>query len=160
MPEGKDVSSLSMDTALPLGNSEDTFIRRALHVKIGNKTTEPIPVFVADEEPGVPFFDEGFDVTDPGNDVTLITTTVPALTTRNLFRIIVTCRIEGVMTILDGATQIGSGRTGAAKPDSVIEWNPRRPVSTGNTITVKFKARTGSAVSDVEAYLMASDITA
>jgi len=35
-----------MDRSLPLGNSTDTFGRRALHVKIGNSTGEPLPVSV------------------------------------------------------------------------------------------------------------------
>lgn len=37
-------AQLVMDRSMPLGNSEDTFNRRALHTKIGNKTTEPVPV--------------------------------------------------------------------------------------------------------------------
>jgi hypothetical protein len=36
-------SALFMDRDSSLGNSEDTFLRRALHVKVGNKTSEPIP---------------------------------------------------------------------------------------------------------------------
>lgn len=38
------VAALTMDRGLSIGNSEDTFGRRAAHVKIGNKITEPIPV--------------------------------------------------------------------------------------------------------------------
>lgn len=37
-------SSLLMDRGIPLGNSEDTFGRRALHTKVANDVTEPIPV--------------------------------------------------------------------------------------------------------------------
>ena len=37
-------AQLVMDRSMPLGNSEDTFNRRALHTKIGNKQTEPVPV--------------------------------------------------------------------------------------------------------------------
>jgi len=37
-------SSLIMDRGIPLGNSEDIDQRRALHVKIKNKNSEPIPV--------------------------------------------------------------------------------------------------------------------
>lgn len=46
MAEDQCLSTLLMDRALPIGNSEDTFSRRALHVKIGNKTTEAIPVTI------------------------------------------------------------------------------------------------------------------
>lgn len=44
MAEDKSLSSLVMDRSNPLGNSEDIFLRRSLHVKIGNKLNEPIPV--------------------------------------------------------------------------------------------------------------------
>jgi len=37
-------ASLLMDRGLPLGNSEDVDLRRALHVKVKNKGTEPIPI--------------------------------------------------------------------------------------------------------------------
>lgn len=45
MAEDKALSTLLMDRSEPLGNSEDTFARRALHTKVGNKLTEPVPVF-------------------------------------------------------------------------------------------------------------------
>lgn len=37
-------AQLFMDRSTPLGNSEDTFSRRALHTKVGNKADEPVPV--------------------------------------------------------------------------------------------------------------------
>ena len=42
-------SPLYMDRSLPLGNSQDTFSRRALHVKIGNSNAEPIPIAITAE---------------------------------------------------------------------------------------------------------------
>lgn len=41
-----------MDRPQPLGNSIDTFTRRALHVKIGNLSTEPVPVAIVSENIG------------------------------------------------------------------------------------------------------------
>lgn len=38
------IAPLTMDRSEPVGNTEDTFGRRAHHVKIGNKPTEPVPV--------------------------------------------------------------------------------------------------------------------
>lgn len=38
------VAALTMDRGIPLGNSLDTFSRRALHVLVGNSSGEPIPV--------------------------------------------------------------------------------------------------------------------
>lgn len=46
--EIKTLSALVMDRSDPLGNSEDNLGRRALHVKIGNKPGEPIPIYVGD----------------------------------------------------------------------------------------------------------------
>lgn len=40
------VSALNMDRGTPLGNSLDTFSRRALHVKVANLGSESIPVSV------------------------------------------------------------------------------------------------------------------
>jgi hypothetical protein len=37
-------SALIMDRGQPIGNTDDTFGRRAVHVKIGNKTDEPITI--------------------------------------------------------------------------------------------------------------------
>lgn len=42
------IASLAMDRDFPLGNTIDVFGRRALHVKIGNKPDEPMPVYVVD----------------------------------------------------------------------------------------------------------------
>ena len=160
MPEGKDVSALQMDTALPLGNSLDTFGRRALHVKIGNADSSPVPVTVIPgDDAGVPFFDEGADDSEANVYVELISAIVPALTTRKLSKVTVTCRLEGMFKITIGASTIGSGRTSPASPNAIFDFNPKREVSAGSTIKVKFKARPGSAVSEVEAYLMASDFT-
>lgn len=41
------ISPVLMDRGTTLGNSEDTFGRRALHVKVGNKASEQIPVSIA-----------------------------------------------------------------------------------------------------------------
>jgi hypothetical protein len=46
MAEDYCLSTLLMDRGQPLGNSEDSFTRRALHVKVGNKNTEAIPVTI------------------------------------------------------------------------------------------------------------------
>ena len=36
----------AMDRDSPIGNTEDVFLRRALHTKVGNKPSEAIPVYV------------------------------------------------------------------------------------------------------------------
>ena len=38
------LSPLLMDRDIPLGNSEDDIGKRALHVRVSNKNTEPLPI--------------------------------------------------------------------------------------------------------------------
>lgn len=150
-------AALSMDRGNPLGNSEDVFLRRALHVKVGNKPGESIPVYEA--TPGTPFFAEADQVITPGVEQELISCVVPAAISRELMRLSVICRQEGSFDVLAGAVKIGSGRTGAAIPNVSFVWTPGRPISAGITIKVKFTARTGAPVtSNVEAYLQATDV--
>lgn len=44
-------SALFMDRSGPLGNSADAFGRRALHTKIGNSVSEPIPTYQVNDDP-------------------------------------------------------------------------------------------------------------
>ena len=44
MAENYTYTALAMDRSEPVGNSIDIFSRRALHVKIGNTASEPIPI--------------------------------------------------------------------------------------------------------------------
>lgn len=46
--ETKTYTALAMDRAEPLGNSEDNASRRALHTKVLNKATEPVPVYTVE----------------------------------------------------------------------------------------------------------------
>ena len=154
-------SALLTDRGLPIGNSEDVFIRRALHVKIGNKPSEAVPVYLT--EPGAssdPFFAEGAGAITPGVLQNLITFVVPVAISRLLSQVIVTCRVEGIFEVKAGTTVIGSGRTGAASPQAKFEWDPSRPVAAGVTVVVNFTARAGGPATTVEAYLQASDIPA
>jgi hypothetical protein len=113
---------------------------------------------VSESEAGDPVFEDAQSVTTPGIEQTLISTTVPALKLRKLKKVIVTCRQPGKYKIDDGSVIIGSGRTGAANLDSEFKWEPRRDITAGTTLNVKFTADSASPASDVEAYLMASDL--
>jgi hypothetical protein len=157
MAEVETNSALIMDRGLPLGNSDDTFGRRALHVKVGNKATEPIPVTVTGGVAGTPFYADAQTSSTPGVEQTLITAATPASPARSLDSVVVACRTEGRFTISDGATIIGSGRTGPATPNARFSFSPRRTVTASGTVTVKFTARSGAMASDVEAYLQAVD---
>ena len=81
MSETQTYTGLAMDRSEPLGNSADVFSRRALHVKIANKPSEPFPVYITD--PVVPS-DQVINVFDliagvvAGVETTIVTYTVPA----------------------------------------------------------------------------------
>lgn len=100
----------------------------------------------------------GVVVSTPGTSQDLITSTVPIAKVRKLTQATVVCRQHGFYRVtLDGAI-IGSGRTGPANNKDSFTWSPRLNASAGQIMKVTFTALTGSSVSDVEAYLMGSDI--
>lgn len=157
MAENITYTALVMDRDLSLGNSEDAYGRRALHVKATNKITEPIPVTIVDGEPGDPRFFESTSVTDPGNAKSILSgvfATGIALST-----MVVVCRQESEIILSIGSNVVASGRTGAAAPSASFIWNPRRPVASGSSFDITIKARAGSPISNCEAYLMGLTIT-
>jgi hypothetical protein len=113
---------------------------------------------VSESEAGDPVHEGAQSITTPGLEQTLISSTVPLAKIRKLKKVIVTCRQPGKYTIDDGSVIIGSGRTGAANLDSEFKWEPRRDFSAGTTLNLKFIADGSSPASDIEAYLMASDL--
>lgn len=71
---------LLMDRSIPLGNSVDVFTRRALHTKIGNSSSEPIPVYLstpAASSSPTNTFDSVTNVAS-GSETTIVTYTVLA----------------------------------------------------------------------------------
>lgn len=98
-------------------------------------------------------------VTTPGVEQTLITEAVPAGVRRHLHSVVVACRMEGRFLVLAGATVVGSGRTGAAAPNARFVWSPPRAFPAATALSLKFTARPGSAIADLEAYLQMSDET-
>jgi len=84
-PSGDANSALLMDEGLPLGNTEDRFTRRALHVKIGNQDAEAVPVYIT--QGGTPrnIYSEALAVPS-GSETAVVTYTVPVGKTLHLFR--------------------------------------------------------------------------
>lgn len=157
-PEIQANAALLVDRALPLGNSLDTFARRALHVKIGNKETEAIPVFVTDSAGGTEVFLDAFDeATTPGAEQTLLSSVVPALTARKLHSVDVSCRAEGQWRLEADGEVVASGRTCAAAPNDRFIFQVPRAIAPGVALELIFKARAGSAVNGVDAHLAAVD---
>jgi hypothetical protein len=153
--EAPGIYRLDMDRGEPLGNSEDTFGRRALHVKIGNKDTESIPVRVVSGS-GVA---KSFPVTiatTPGTEQTVITETVPVGKKWTLVS------LQGVSnfattyrSFLDDTPDvlIGSTRTGPGKPSARFEFDDTQKLSSGATVLVKLKAGAWTPIVDAEVYL-------
>lgn len=106
---------------------------------------------------GTPHFAET-QTTATGAVDTLINETVPALTTRNLSKVIVSCRQAGKINIKINSDIVGSGRTSASNMNFVFRFMPSRSAVAGDTISVEFE-QTHGKLSDVEAYLMATDMT-
>jgi hypothetical protein len=109
------------------------------------------------DTPENPFFVEFNGLTTPGAEQTIITSAVPALTTRVLTSLKISTPQSGTYRILADAVKIGGGRLNALKTESEFRWNPGREIAAGQTITVKFETYSGRPASDLECYLMGFD---
>ena len=98
-------------------------------------------------------------VSTPGIEQTLILDTVPVGKERKMTKLYITGRHPGTYRLDDGSDIIASGRIGPGRLVDVFRWEPRLTRSAGVTFTLKFTALSGTPASDVEAYLMASDLS-
>ena len=124
----------------------------------GKKGCLTIDGDITTSDPGTPVFTDAQDLTTPGVEQTLFTFAVPALTTRNLTSLKVACRLPTTFNLYAGGAIIATGRTGAGIPNASFVWTPVRAIATGTTIELKLLARAGLPATDVEAYLMSSDV--
>lgn len=115
---------------------------------------------VSASEAGDAVHDTFTGISTPGIEQTLITSTVPVGKKRKMTRIYMTGRQPGTYKVEDGSGIIATGRIGAARLVDVFRWEPRLELAAGTTITMKFTSLAGAPASDIEAYLMASDLTA
>lgn len=115
----------------------------------GNVTTLP---------PGDGDFVDAQTVTTPGVEQTLFSFAVPAGKTKNLTSLKVSCRLPTNFYLTAGGATIASGRTGAGHPNAKFDWSPVRGIAAGTTIELKLLAKSGVPATDVEAYLMSSDV--
>lgn len=145
------------DDAQYLGNSPGADGRGRLHVKVANQTSEAIPVVIVDTPAGGGEVYFNFDgLSTPGVEQTLISTTVPADTTRRLDLAVMVSRFEGTFRIYADSELIGSGRTGPGQKAS-FAWDPKRPFLEAAVIELKFTQRQNSPPQNIEAYLMGID---
>jgi hypothetical protein len=151
------LASLAMDRGEPLGNSEDNFGRRALHTKIGNSTSEPIPVTNAGI--GAELFISAETTTTPGVQQTLITYAIPSGKQLNALQLVITCNYEGAFYIYKDIDLVGSGRTGAAAKNVSFTWLPYLIFEYGSSLVVKFNSVDYRPAASVEAHLQGRLIT-
>jgi hypothetical protein len=115
----------------------------------GSVTTAPV---------GDPVFTDVQATSTPGTEQSLFSFVVPALTTRNLTTLEVTCVQPSVFNLEVGGSVVATGRTGPGHPNARFHWAPTRPVAAGTTVELKFEACDGVPATGVEAYLMSSDV--
>lgn len=105
------------------------------------------------EASGSPVFADAATVTTPGSIQTILSYTVPAAKTLNIFSVTVICRQESTFQIYGDSLLIGSGRTGAASPNVNFGYVVPRSFIAGKLIEIKATARNGSSAADIEGYL-------
>ena len=137
----------------------ETPVLKRVSVRVCADAADPVPVtIIAGAGPiGSPHFADADTVTTPGGTKVLISESVPAATTRCLTKVIVSCRKAGIVNVTADGSLIGTSRTGAGKPDALIEWNPTRAITTGVTIEVTF-TQTNGTTTDIQGHLMATDM--
>jgi hypothetical protein len=99
----------------------------------------------------------GESSTSPGSEVELINDNVSASSIRVL-DVNLSCHIEGKVIVKIDGVAVATGRTAPGRPDVKIIFNPFREVLQNENLSVVFKARPGSIVSEVEAYINAASI--
>lgn len=124
-------------------------------VTIEQDESNPVPVYQSFGETRN-LYDE--NSTDPGNEVIVLSYSV----TQTSFRIVkasTSCHIEGKMIISVNGSNIATSRTAPGKPDAQVSWYPYLELVSGDEVEVKFKARPGSPVAEVESFINATEIT-
>lgn len=130
--------------------------RLAVRTKVCQEEGEAIDVNIVDgHDDGASFYIDAEGTAVADTEVTLITYLVPAGKTLKLKNINATGTFESEVKIkVDGAL-IGSGRTGPANHNFNYNFDPRREVAEGKTLTVTIKQRANTPDCATEAYLQA-----
>src|SRR4030066_100875 len=160
MPETQVRSALFMDRSYSLGNSIDRWLRRALHVKVGNDAAagEAIPVYIVDGslESGT---DKNFDVitsTTAGLTQTLVNYTVPVGKLLVLYQVRVCCRLTSEYEVYSNTDLIGSGLLGAAHPSDNYPWIRHRDLLAGQVLKLDFTSASGTDSRTVRVHIQAA----
>ena len=93
------------------------------------------------------------DVTIPGSEVTLISFTNGPTESRDIWQVNASTMQTGKLSLLINSVVVLTGRIGPGKYDIAITLTPYWTTGPGDLVQVKFKAISGVAASDIEAYL-------
>lgn len=119
---------------------------------------EQILVELGGSTPGVPYHLNDVGVTDViGVPKDILTSTVPAATTKSIANVFVSTRAAGRFEITIDGTKVGSGRTGNSNMNVQFEFSPAISVATGLEVKVSFTLLRGQVGQDVEVYMMGTD---
>lgn len=124
-------------------------------VRIFNSPSDPITVSLTSSTAGMNVFkDSSGTLSTPGIQQTLITYSVPVGKTHELKTLNLSTFQPGTIVIEAGGSIIGKMRSAASAINPTFKWEPGRSFSAGTLIEVKYTQRSGTAASDVDAYLM------
>jgi hypothetical protein len=147
--------ALLMENGIPIGVTPDAFGKEALHVKVGNKPNEPIPVYVTQSVPGVEKMLYGEGVTTPGGGtISLISQTVPAGLTWVLGSAPCSCGFEAVFSIKINSVIKAKVRTGPGQPTAPFSFNPFQPIQEGDSIEIEVTTAAHVPQTDASTTLM------
>ena len=165
------VSSSVSDLDQTLIRDGDTWlptISKAIPIACLNETTGemkfircPLKVeVVGDFSDGTPYFLRGQINADPGNTVTVLTDTVPALTTRKLKKLWVTALNDGFFSLEAGGLEIAYGRIDNVAHNISFNFEPPRPISAGVLLELKYISDSEPTMTcGITAFLSGSDFT-
>jgi hypothetical protein len=96
-------------------------------------------------------------VTQPGQLQTMITINGESDKTKRLYQAFISCDFTSFFKVYKNGDIIGSGRTGAGYPKDFFTWVPAEIINDGDVVVMKFKARAGSPVAPVEAFIQTGE---
>jgi len=137
-------------------NSADKATDRRVVIK--NTKANPVPVEMTTGPAGDKRLNKhiGLTVVD-ASETTLFSHTVDATKVRELEKLVVACRLEGIFRLLVDGDQILSGRTGITSPNVDINLHSYEEVDENIVIELKFKPRLSAVQRSIEAYLTTAE---
>lgn len=110
-------------------------------------------------EEGTPYHQRGNILASPGGTVTVLTATVPALTTRKLKHLWVTAINDGDFSLEAAGVEIAAGRIDVVQRNISFKFDPPRPISAGALLELKYIADSEPTVAcPITAFLSGNDV--